>query len=154
MNKLFFLILFSISILITDFLSGQSIYITKLNDLNFGDVFIGYSKDVPHTDFNAAKFRFYHTATARKTIYISFTLPGSLSNGLDNIPIIFDQSHTAWSYTDKTSGRTNFNPYSRYAINNVRANRYIYLWVGAYLPASPGVSFGLYEGTIILTVEY
>jgi len=155
MNKLFFCILFSILILLlSDSLSAQNIYITKLNDLNFGDVFIGYSKDIPHTDINASKFRFYHTATSRKIIYLSFILPSRLSNGLDQIPITFDQNHTAWSYKDKTSGRTNFNPYSKFSIKNVRSNRMVYIWLGANLPAMAGVSYGLYEGTIILTVEY
>jgi len=132
---------------------AQTIYITKLNDLNFGDVFIGYTKDIPHTDINSAKFKFYHTAFGRKTIYISFTLPSNLSNGIDQIPITFDQNHTAWSIKDQVSGRKNFNPFSRYKIKNVRSYRNYYIWLGGMLSATPGVSYGLYEGTIILTVE-
>ena len=154
MNKLFFFILFVLFISVTDFISAQGIYITKLNDLNFGDVFIGYSKDLPHTDINAAKFRFYHTANSTKTIFINCTIQKTLSKLIDQSPIIFDQSNTDLTYTDKTSGRTNFNPYSRYKIKNIRAKRNVYIWLGANLPASGGVSFGLYEGTIILTVEY
>lgn len=157
MNKLIYALKIILILAILVFaecnLFAQQIYVTKLNDLNFGDVFIGYTKDIPHTDVNAAKFRFYHKAFARKTIYISFTLPNTLSNGIDNIPIVFDQNHTAWGTKDVTSGRTNFNPYSYYKIKNARRNRNYYIWLGGNITASPGVSYGLYEGTIILTVE-
>ncbi|GAB4133312.1 MAG: hypothetical protein Fur0015_06530 [Ignavibacteriales bacterium] len=157
MNRLFYvniryLLLFFL-LTSSNLVFTQQIYVTKLNDLNFGDVFIGYSKDIPHTDVNSAKFRFYHTAPRRKTIYISFTLPQSLSNGIDNIPVVFDQNHTAWSTKDQISGRTNFNPYSYYKIKNVRGYRNYYIWLGGIITASPGVTYGLYEGTIILTVE-
>jgi hypothetical protein len=157
MKNLFYLFVRLTLLIIFVFFSEQSnaqtIYITRLNDLNFGDVFIGYTKDIPHTDINSAKFRFYHTASGRKTIYISFTLPSNLSNGIDQIPITFDQNHTAWSPKDQVSGRTNFNPFSRYKIKNVRSYRNYYIWLGGMLNASPGVSYGLYEGTIIITVE-
>ena len=62
---------------------SQSIFITKLSDLDFGDVFIGtLNVDVAHTDAGAAKLSFYHDKGGKKgsKLNVSFTLPSNLAN--------------------------------------------------------------------------
>jgi hypothetical protein len=135
-------------------INAQNIYITKLNDLSFGEVFIGYSADIQHTDINAAKFSFYHTRWFRRNVYISFVLPTTLNNGVNQIPITFDQSQAAWSYSDQTSGRTNFDPHSVLKIRRLWFYRNVYLWLGGSIVTTSNLPYGLYSGTIILTVAY
>ncbi len=148
-RALLVLILFFLS----SFKSFSQVYATKYNDLDFGDVFIGYPADVNHTDATAAKFSFYHFVFFRRDMQITFSLPSALKYQAYSIPIIFDASHSAWSYNDNTHGRTNFNPHSPLYINNVWLLTPIYVWLGGKLNSTTGVSPGTYQGTIIVTVE-
>lgn len=133
---------------------SQTIFVTKLNDLDFGDVFIGYSKEVQFTDISAAKFSFYHTQFLRRTLYVNFNLPSNLNNGAAQIPITFDQSHSAYSFFDQVNNSTNFNPHSTLVLNNAWFYIPVYVYLGATINTSAGQPFGIYTGTIILTVAY
>jgi hypothetical protein len=125
-----------------------------LNDLEFGEVFIGYSSDVQDIDINAAKFSFYHTKKFYKNVYIQFVLPATLDNGASQIPILFDQSHTSASYSDQETGRTNFDPRNTVYIPNLRFRKTVYLWLGGSISTTPIMQYGTYSGTIILNVFY
>jgi hypothetical protein len=135
-------------------IQSQSAYLTKINDLQFGDVFMGYSKEVLDTDIDAAKFQFYHTRWFRRDVRIQFTLPTSLRNGLDQIPIIFNNTHATWSYNDQLSGRTNFDPISGITISRVWFYRPVYIWLGGSITTSLGLTPGIYTGDIIITITY
>ncbi len=135
------------------FKSYSQVYATKYTDLDFGDVFIGYPAEVNHIDATAAKFRFFHFAFFIRNMQITFTLPTRLSYQSYNIPITFDASHTAWSYNDVPTGRTNFDPHSPLYINNVWLLTPVYVWLGGKLNSTGGVPPGTYQGTIIVTVE-
>ena len=150
---LFFLIFFG---LFKD-QNSQTIFITKLSDLDFGDVFIGYPAEVLITDPGAGKFSFFHRAPRpplRRDIYISFNLPATLDNGPDSFPITFDALHTGWRRNDNPNVATNFDPHATLIIPNVRRNRRYYLWLGGQITTQPGLPYGLYSVTIILTVAY
>ena len=135
-------------------LFSQSIISYKYNDLTFGDVFIGYSEKVAHTDARAAKFYFYHTKFYRSDILISFNLPKSLTNGVDQLPISFSQNDAAWSYRDRTTGRRTFNPNTPYELRRIFFYFPNYIWLGGTINSSTGQSPGEYNGTITLTIEY
>ena len=134
-------------------MNAQNIYITKLHDLDFGEVFIGYDAEIQHTDPNAAKFSFYHTKWFRANTFIQFVLPTTLDNGSAHIPITFDQSHTAASYNDQESGRTNFDPHSTVYIRLFFYTT-VYVWLGAKITTTSNLPYGTYTGTIILNVYY
>lgn len=146
-------ILIPILFLLISSAHAQNIYITKLNDLDFGDVFIGYNAEVQHTDPNAAKFSFYHTKWFRAYTYIQFVLPTTLDNGSSHIPITFDQSHTAASYNDQEGGRTNFDPHSTVYVN-LYFYTTVYIWLGGTITTTSNLPYGTYSGTIILNVYY
>lgn len=148
---LYFLIIF---ISLSSFLHSQSIIAYKYNDLSFGDVFIGYSENVAHTDPRAAKFLFYHTKFFRSDLLITLNLPKTLSNGIDNLPITFSSNQAAWSFRDRSSGRRNFNPNAPLELRRVFFYFPVYLWLGASINSSSGQSPGNYNGTITLTIEY
>lgn len=147
----FILILIALSS--SSVLYSQSIYAYKLNDLNFGDIFIGYSAEVQQTDDNAAKFVFFHTKFFRGNVLVNFNLPSSLKNGKYKIPVKFDSRHSAWSFRDRVDGRRNFDPYAPLTLRNLRILRPVYIWLGGTLNTSQGNAPGKYNGTIILTME-
>jgi len=134
---------------------SQQIFITKISDLEFGDVFIGTANvDVPHTDARAAKFSFFHTKNGKQRMNVTFVLPATLSNGLDNLPITFDQNHSAWLNKDQVGGRKNFDPHAGFTTGKTKKNKVKYVWLGANIPATLGYSAGLYTGTIVMTVVF
>jgi len=148
-------ILFTIflSIAFSSSISAQKLFITKLHDLDFGEVFIGFSATVLDTDVNAAKFSFYHTEKKKKDLKISFVLPTTLDNaGGFQIPITFDQSQATWSKNDQMAGRANFDPHQQLKIKKVRKNDTHFIWLGGSIITTAGLPYGLYSGTIILTV--
>ncbi|MBN1299845.1 MAG: hypothetical protein JW995_01415 [Melioribacteraceae bacterium] len=135
-------------------LKAQEGYISNFQGLNFGDVFIGYSKEILHTDQGAAKFSFYHTNAKSKNVFFNFTLPSVLQNGTDQVLIEFNLNHASWSYNDQISGRTSFDPQSRYKLGKLGANKYVFIWLGGLITTPAGISHGLYTGDIILTIDY
>ena len=141
-------------ILLNTSVFSQSIVSYRYNDLSFGDVFIGYSENVENTDSRAAKFYFYHTKFFRSDILISFSLPKYLTNGIDRLPIFFDQNHAAWSMRDRISGRKNFNPNTPHELRRVFFYLPNYIWLGGRIETSSNISPGSYNGTITLTIEY
>lgn len=134
---------------------SQNLFVTKLSDLEFGDVFIGtVNVDVPHTDARAAKFSFYHTRNGNRTMTVTFTLPNNLVFGVNNLPITFDQAHSAWLNNDQVGGRNNFDPWVGFTTGRSVANEVKYVWLGANIASTTGYPSGLYTGTIVLTVEF
>lgn len=152
MNKkiaAFFLISF---LLLTSEEIFSQLVIQKLNDLDFGEVFIGYSSVVSDLNPNAAKFMLYQNSAPRMDLLVSFILPNTLTNGKDVVTINFS-NYASWARADATTGRTYFNPYSPTIINNVRRNRNHYIWLGGSITSSSKILPGIYTGTIILTIE-
>lgn len=146
------LIIFVITLLIkTQIIFGQ-VVVQKLSDLNFGEVFIGYSANVPDTDPSALKISFYHTSPVREDFLLTFSLPNSLSNGIDNVSINFN-NYSSWSKVDAITGRTYFNPYSPLRIRKIKNNQKLYLWLGGQINSTSTISPGEYTGTIVITIE-
>lgn len=147
---IFFFNLFFISSL--TFSQSLNIFLGK--DLNFGDAFIGYDEEVLYDDERAAEFIIFHTSYSKRNLLISFDLPNNLTNGTDQLPIVFYRRHAAWSY-DGSNTKRQFNP--NYQLKRRRVNPFqvIYLWLGGKIKAyNSNLSSGSYTGTIILTVEY
>ena len=130
----------------------QYIIISHLNDLNFGEVFMGYSAEVQHTDPNSEKFSISHDRK-HNNFLIQFTLPAALTNQGYSAPVIFDFTHSAWSFNDLTYGRTNFNPSSQLSFSNLGNKQIVYIWLGGIINVPLNINPGTYQGTIILTAE-
>jgi hypothetical protein len=131
---------------------SQDVFFQKYRDLDFGDVFIGYSATVLDTDPTALKISFFHNSPTRENFLITFILPTNLTNGIDNIPINFS-GYASWSKVDAITGRTYFNPYSPLQIRKIKANQKIYMWLGGQITSSSSITPGLYTGNIIITIE-
>ncbi len=148
------LIILSFIFALTNVSWSQSIYVYKHKDLNFGDVFIGYSKNIRHFDNGAAKFSLHHTFRGRRDILVTFSLPKNLSNGRDYLPITFNRRNAAWSFRDRRWNRRRFNPNYPLEIRRVRKNKTVYIWLGGKIKTDSNLSPGFYKDTIILTVEF
>ena len=139
-------------ILIVTSIYPQTLTISNLNNLDFGEVFMGYSAEVQQTDPNAEKFSISHT-TKQIDILVQFTLPSALTYQGDTVPITFDYAHSAWSLNDLSYGRTNFDPASQLTINKLKNKDVVYVWLGGVINVPLNISPGTYQGTIVITAE-
>jgi hypothetical protein len=130
---------------------SQNAFIYTLNNLDFGDVYIGYPKTVNHTDAGAAKFRAYQDRRNNAWILINFTLPSTLNNASYTVPIAFGSTTSAWSLNDLPSGRTNFDPNS-FLITRIRRNDDIFIWLGGSITVPTNCIPGIYSSTITVTM--
>jgi len=121
LSSIFFILL----LIKVETIFSQNIFFQKYRDLDFGDVFIGYSAIVRDTDPTALKISFFHNSPTRENFLITFILPTNLTNGTDNIPINFS-GYASWSKVDAITGRTYFNPYSPLQIRKIKANQKIF----------------------------
>lgn len=152
MNKNFTIIFITLFLLINENVFSQNLFINTLNNLNFGDVYIGYSQTVLHTDAGAAKFSLYQDISKDANLQITFTLPGSLINGAYSVPITFSSATTAYSLIDLPTGRTTFNPSTPLTYNKLKRNTNLYIWLGGAVNLPTNIIPGIYTATITLTV--
>ena len=143
--------MFSLFVLINQNVFSQDVFAFTLNNLDFGDVYIGYSKIVNHTDAGAAKFRLYQNRKNNPNINVTFALPGSLVNGTYSVPVTFGSTTSAWSLTDLPTGRTNFNPNTTLRRRLAR-NTNLYIWLGGNVIIPVSNIPGVYSGTITVTI--
>lgn len=134
----------------------RSLRAYKLNDLTFGDVFIGLTKDIPHTSPEAAKFRVNITSFSYffEDVRITFTLPNYLTDGTNTLNISFGASRCAWSRNDQSTGRTTFNPNAGLTVSNWFWQPNIYIWIGGVVSPPIDAVPGDYYGTIVMNVEF
>ncbi|MBK8947012.1 MAG: hypothetical protein IPM32_17330 [Ignavibacteriae bacterium] len=149
--KSYFFILF---VIVFAEVNSQSIVTYKYNDLEFGDIFIGYTETILNSDERAAQFYFYHNKFIRADLLVTFKLPSFLTNGIHTIPIKFASNSGAWSRYNRQSGRTIFNPNSPLEIRNALFYIPIYIWLGGSISSNSGISPGNYNGSITLTIEF
>ncbi len=152
MNKNFGIILISLCLFIHHNGFSQGLIINTLDNLDFGDVYIGYSSTIGHTDAGAAKFRIDHDLPGNYNLQITFTLPGSLNNGSYSVPIIFGSTTTAYSLTDLPTGRINFDPNTPLTYYKFKRKDNLYIWLGGTINVSTNIIPGLYTSTITVTV--
>ena len=153
MNKNFGIILISLCLFIHNNVFSQSLIINTLNNLDFGDVYIGYSSTITHTDAGAAKFIIDHNMQGgNQELQITFTLPGSFNNGSYSVPITFGSTTTAYSLTDLPTGRINFDPNTPLTYYKFKRKDNLYIWLGGTINVPTNIIPGLYTATITVTV--
>lgn len=130
---------------------SQNVFFYTLSNLDFGDVFLGYSKTVNHTDVGAAKFQTYQNRANNPFVQITFTLPSALRNGSYSVPITFSSATSAYSTIDSPTGRTNFNP-SNALFGRLSRNTRVYFWLGGSVSVPTNIIPGTYSATITATI--
>jgi hypothetical protein len=126
----------------------QPLNVTAGNNLDFGNVLPGVAKAVAASDAGAGTFLI--EGQSGFEVAMTYTLPGNLANGANNLPIgTWSGLHNG---TNSTAGATSFTP----GVSNVNVYGSGDIWVFLGATVTPGASqvAGTYTGTIQLDVAY
>jgi hypothetical protein len=123
-------------------------------NLSFGNnIFPGIDKQVTRTNTNAAQFDI--SGEAGKEIVANFTLPSDLTDGANNLPIVFnalDAAHAGIS-TDQSSA-TSFDPNSPLTTTLDATSGELYVWLGGTVTPDKNQPAGTYSADITLDIAY
>lgn len=126
------------------------INVVGAQQLNFGNAFPGVNKTIAATDL-ANSGRFDVTGQASTPVSLSFTLPATLANGGNTMPIVNYTGIHALLNTQ--AGGVAFTP-SAGATTPLSATGAIFVWVGAQVQPATNQAAGVYTGSIVMTVVY
>jgi hypothetical protein len=127
-----------------------AITVTAGNDLDFGNVFPGVNKTVAVTDAGAGTF----SATGQNSanVALTFTLPATLANGGNTMPIV---SWTGCHDTDgAVAGCTTFTPSAAASNAQFSAGGQLFVWIGATVQPAANQAAGTYSGTVTIQLAY
>jgi len=122
--------------------------VTRLADLNFGDLILGQATIVLPTDAQAAEFLF--NGSANTAVQVTITYPSTLTCGsntmnftMPNKPIYntIPDATTAVEFKKKTGGTA-----------TTSADGDLYVWVGGRVRATANQAAGSYSGIIDIVV--
>ena len=118
--------------------------------LSFQNVFPGVNKTVAASDLTNAG-RFDVTGQANTPVTLSFTLPATLSDGTNTMPIA---SYTGIHALLNTQvGGASFTP-SAGATTSLSGLGALFVWIGAQVQPATNQAAGVYTGSITMTVVY
>ncbi len=136
------------------FSAPPAVVITRLTDLEFGDVATNEAKQILYSDAGAASFRIDATEfIAQVAVAVTFNLPNQLSSGGDTVPVSFSNTDAAWSYTDSAAGATAIDPNTETLISKQGANFSVYVWVGGKITTNGGTTQDTYTSSLTLDAE-
>jgi hypothetical protein len=148
MKKICFILF--LMLLINTGLYSQTIQINVLNELDFGEIVEGDSKEILKTNSNAAKYTVI--SDKKRHVYIDLLLPSDFISGANTVPVTFDAAHTGWSMTNNPATSTSFNPHQTLHVQVTQKNAPIYIWLGGTLTSSFETESGPYTGDITVKV--
>lgn len=135
----------------------QPISITKVSDLQFGNVFPGVNKTVNYDDAsNAGSFSVAGDGGAQ--VAVSFTLPTDLTDASSNTLPIDTWTGYLNTTNSATSGGSTFTPSATASNTNLSGTSgstgSLYVFVGATVKPASNQTQGSYSGTVTMTVAY
>lgn len=116
-------------------------------DLDFGDVFPGVTTTVLPVDVTAGRFDIAGETTSE--IDIDFTLPTTLDNGPESMPISFGNTSAAWV---AGGGPFDFDPNTGTTQNLVAGSMIVFL--GGTVDPAFDQAPGIYTSVVTMTVAY
>jgi hypothetical protein len=125
---------------------------TDLRALDFGDVFPGVNKSIAYNAATSGKWDIAGAPGAE--IQLSFTLPGNLSFGGNNLPISFATTDAAYFATDVVGSASAFDPSAGSTENLDGGAGTGYVWLGGTVAPTPAQAAGVYSATVSLDVVY
>ncbi len=132
----------------------ETLTVTAVNDLDFGDVIQNQNKTVNPEDAEAGSF--FINGEPGSEVELSFALPSvlDLDGGPETMDITFSSTSARHNTVDDASAGSAFDP-SVGATTPINAtNGELYVYIGATAEPTPTQAPGNYEATITLTVEY
>jgi len=130
----------------------QAITVTGANTLAFGNVFPGVAKSVGAATGGASSGRFDLAGQASTPVQLTFTLPGNLTNGANNLPIGTWTGCT--NPTATQAGCTAFTPSGTPTTSGFSAAGALSVYVGATVTPGAAQAAGNYTGIVTLTANY
>ncbi len=131
-----------------------AVVITRLTDLDFGDVATDATKQIHYSDAGASSFRIDATDfIAQTSVAVSLTLPAILTSGGDVVAVSYSNADAAWSYTNSAAGATAFDPHSGVTIAKNGANFTVYIWIGGGITTISTTTQSTYSGSLTLDAE-
>lgn len=124
----------------------------NLQDLDFGNVFPGVPASVLYSDATAGKWQVNGILNAE--VDLTFTLPGTLTNGPNNMPISFGANDAAWNTADVVGAATSFDPAVGATDRLDAATGDMFVWIGGTVSPAGNQVAGVYTGTITLDATY
>ena len=124
----------------------------NLRDLDFGDVFPGLPTSVAFTDPTSGQWRI--NGEAGKEVDISFTLPGSLFDGVNNLPISFAAGDAGYNTANASATATAFDPTAGTTELLDGTSGEGFVWIGGTVTPAANQPAGLYTATITMDVVY
>lgn len=132
----------------------NSLSITKLNDLDFGQLTTtaGATTVDPKADANAGEFQIAGTPGA--TVNVQFQAPGNLANQDGSGNITFTATKPSYGTSSSQSSSTLFNSSNGGSVTlGNDTNGTLYMWIGGTVNPN-GATPGHYQGTYTATVTY
>ncbi|HSR90871.1 MAG TPA: DUF4402 domain-containing protein [Gemmatimonadales bacterium] len=130
----------------------QAITVAGNNPLTFGNVFPGVPKTVTAAGGAANSGRFDLTGQASAPVQLTFTLPGNLTSGVNNLPIGTWTGCT--NPTNTQASCTAFTPSGAPSASAFSAANALFVFVGATVTPGAAQAAGNYTGTVTLTANY
>jgi hypothetical protein len=129
----------------------QALTISAVDSLLLGAVFPGTTRTIAPSDAASGSFSLSGAPNAEVTL--SFTLPASLSNGVDNLPISFGASSAGHNQANSRSGLSLFDPsaVATTRLDGVSGSLYVFIG-GSVSPTTQPA--GSYTGAITLATAY
>lgn len=118
-----------------------------VTDLDFGSVFPGFGRTIAAND--AASGEFQISGGNGGGVDLTFTLPASLSDGTNTMPVSF----TAAAGADR-AGATVFDPTALAQRSLDATNGTLSVFLGGTVTAAPTQVAGNYSATVTLTASY
>ena len=128
----------------------QPINVTGARDLAFGNVFPGVNKAIPVTDPNSGRWDVVGQANAN--VQLTFTLPATLSDGTNTMPIASYAAHHNTS--NSPSGGTSFTPSGAPTNAVLSGTGALWVFIGATVSPATNQPAGSYSGSLSMTVVY
>lgn len=124
------------------------------DDLNFGAVFPGTTRNILPSDPSSGSFQLLGSANAEVSVTFDLSGAQNLDNGGgDNLPVTFSSTSAAHNGTNSRAGATVFNPNVTLTRRLDAATGELWLFIGGSV--SPTVQpAGTYSGTIVLSSAY
>lgn len=133
----------------------ETLTVTAVNDLEFGDVVQGQSSTVSPEDAEAGSF--FVNGEAGSEVDVTFSLPSVLEQTFDpslTMDIDFSPTSARHNTSDDASAGTSFDPDTGATTSLDFANGELFVYIGGTIDPTPTQEPGNYEGTITLTIEY
>jgi hypothetical protein len=121
--------------------------VTRLSDLNFGDLIVGTNVTVLPTDPRAAEFMF--NGNNNTVVQVTLTYPATLTSGsntmrffeINAVQNIIPDAATAVEFKKKSGGSASTGP-----------DGDLYIWVGGRVVVGPNQAAGSYTGIMQIVV--